>query len=501
LTRRLVGTYLVLAAILLLALVIPLGLTFADSQRTDLTARVERDAFTLASLGRDSVADPTPAQRRDLWEIARRYQEDTDGRVVLVDARGRLIADSDEPDGPGAPRSFASRPEIAEALGGGIATGERFSSTLGENLLLVAVPVASGGEVLGAVRITFPTDELDADTRRYWLLLAGVFLVGIAAVGAIGFVLARTVTGPLQRLRQSAVDLGRGDLSTRVGDAAGPPEVQDLAGSFDAMAGRLERLVAAQRDFAADASHQLRTPLAALQLRLENLREGAGEGGRRDADAALVEVERLSGIIDGLLILARAESPEPPLAEVAVAEVVADRVAAHEALAARRGVTLEGRAEPAAATAVPGALDQILDNLIDNAVKVSPRGGRVVVSARSAARGVEIHVVDQGPGMDEEERRHAFDRFWRSGATGRGGSGLGLAIVQRLATASGGTAELRPADGGGLDAVVTLPSAPPAEVPPEVGDGGTVGGVGGEAAVDRPGEVAREAPPDAHRRR
>ena len=86
-TRRLVGTYLVLAAILLLALVIPLGLTFADSQRSDLSARVERDAFTLASLGSEAVADPTPEQRRDLWTIARRYQDDTDGRVVLVDAR------------------------------------------------------------------------------------------------------------------------------------------------------------------------------------------------------------------------------------------------------------------------------------------------------------------------------------------------------------------------------------------------------------------------------
>ena len=221
-TRRLVGTYLVLAAILLLALVIPLGLTFADSQRSDLSARVERDAFTLASLGSESVADPTPEQRRDLWTIARRYQDDTGGRVVLVDAQGRLIADSDDAAGPGAPRSFASRPEIAQALAGDIASGERFSSTLGENLLAVAVPVASGGRVLGAVRITFPTDEIDADIRRYWLLLAGVTLVGIAAVGAIGLVLARTMTNPLQRLRQSAVSFGRGELSTREGEGPGP---------------------------------------------------------------------------------------------------------------------------------------------------------------------------------------------------------------------------------------------------------------------------------------
>ena len=220
--------------------------------------------------------------------------------------------------------------------------------------------------------------------------------------------------------------------------------MRDLAGSFDTMAGRLETLVASQREFAADASHQLRTPLAALRLRLENLREGADAGSHRDVDAALVEVERLAGIIDGLLVLARAESPEPTLVAVAVAEVVRDRVSAHEVLAARQGVTLSGRSERVSATAVLGAVDQMLDNLIDNAVKASPRGSEVTVRAAVTPGGVEIHVVDQGPGMSDEERRHAFERFWRSGATGRGGSGLGLAIVDRLARASGGARSCGP---------------------------------------------------------
>ena len=269
-TRRLVGTYLVLAAILLIALVIPLGLTFADNQRGDLSARVERDAFTLASLGRDSVADPTPAQRQDLWAIARRYQLDTGGRVVLVDARGRLIADSNEPGGPGVRRSFASRPEIQKALAGGIASGERFSNTLGQNLLLVAVPVASSGRVLGAVRITFPTDELDADTRRYWLLLAAITLVGMAAVGAIGFVLARTVTGPLQRLRQSAAALGRGELFDARGRGARPTRGARPGGQLrhDGRAARDARRVAARvrgRRLAPAANAPRRPPATARE--------------------------------------------------------------------------------------------------------------------------------------------------------------------------------------------------------------------------------------------
>ncbi len=139
-------------------------------------------------------------------------------------------------------------------------------------------------------------------------------------------------------------------------------------------------------------------------------------------------------------------------------EAVADRVTAHEALAARQGVSLSASGDRVSATAVPGALEQMLDNLIDNAVKASPRGSAVAVRATRTAAGVEVHVIDQGPGLSDEERRHAFDRFWRSGATGRGGSGLGLAIVDRLATASGGTAELRPGAGGGVVAVITLPA-------------------------------------------
>ena len=103
----------------------------------------------------------------------------------------------------------------------------------------------------------------------------------------------------------------------------------------------------------------------------------------------------------------------------------------------------------------------MLDNLIDNAVKASAAGvGGGRPRDAHGRRGVEVHVIDQGPGLSDEERRHAFDRFWRSGATGRGGSGLGLAIVDRLATASGGTAELRPGAGGGVDAVITPAGAP-----------------------------------------
>jgi signal transduction histidine kinase len=128
--------------------------------------------------------------------------------------------------------------------------------------------------------------------------------------------------------------------------------------------------------------------------------------------------------------------------------------------AERRRVELEKRGEPdLQALATPGALDQVLDNLLSNALAVSPLGSTIAVEAHADGERVEIHVVDEGPGMSADERRRAFDRFWRAGAAGTG-TGLGLAVVHRLVTADGGTIELREAAGGGLDAAIVLRRGP-----------------------------------------
>jgi signal transduction histidine kinase len=110
------------------------------------------------------------------------------------------------------------------------------------------------------------------------------------------------------------------------------------------------------------------------------------------------------------------------------------------------------------ALATPGALEQVLDNLVSNAIAVSPRGSTIAVEAHADADGIELHVVDQGPGMTAEQRARAFDRFWRAGPPGSG-TGLGLAIVHRLVSADGGTIELREPPGGGLDAAIRLRAA------------------------------------------
>jgi signal transduction histidine kinase len=455
-SRRLLLGYLGLVVVVLAALEIPLGVQNARSERSDLETKVEHDATTLASLSQDALRRPTRASLAPVAAVAYRYRRETGGRVVIVNQAGTALIDTN-PRGPGVER-FASRPEIAAALRGEVAAGTRHSRTLGANLLYVAVPVASGGVVRGAARITYPTSAVDHRIRRYWLVLAAIAGVVLAVAGLIGLRLAGFVARPLRRLEHTAGELGRGDLTARADETEGPEEVRSLAAVFNHTASQLEQLMRSQDEFVADASHQLRTPLTALRLRLENLSRDVRPEGEAELAAALAEVERLNGLVDALLALARADAKAAPAGRVDLAALVHERADAWNALADERGIRLAAVArDGAAAQASDARVRQVLDNLIENAVEVSPRGGSVTLEARAAPPWVELRVRDEGPGMSADERGRAFDRFWR-GREGHG-SGLGLAIVRRLVEADGGTVELQGDDGRGLEAVVRLRSA------------------------------------------
>ncbi len=245
----------------------------------------------------------------------------------------------------------------------------------------------------------------------------------LGAAALVGIFLSRWVTQPLAPMRRAAVRLGHGDLTARVGPGPGPPEVQEVATAFDEMAGRLEQLVDAQEAFVADASHQLRTPLTALRLRLENLEtEIAGADAQDDLAGARRETQRLSRLIDGLLTLARADRGTD-WSERQVLEVQAatdERIDTWRPIAEECDVELVGEPSDLRVDVSPDRLAQVLDNLLANATDASPRGTRLRLFARRSPDGrwVEIHVVDQGPGLDPEQRRRAFDRFWRTPTTG-----------------------------------------------------------------------------------
>ncbi len=453
-SRRLLVSYLALAIVVLALLEIPLGISYARNERHDLSADVERDAVALASLAEDSLEAraPVPAS---FVTTARRYQSDTGGRVVVVDAQGHALVDS---EAAGVGGDFSTRPEIAAALDGTVATGTRYSSTLGTNLLYVAVPAASGGVVHGAVRITYPTSEVDERVRRYWLILAAIAAVVLAVAVALAGGFARWIVRPLSRVDAAAGQVAAGNLGVRV-PATGPPELRRLAGSFNEMVAKLQALLHSQEQFVADASHQLRTPLTALRLRLENLAQEDALQRDDELEGALDELERLGALVDGLLTLARADRAASVPVELDVEAAIDERVEAWAALAEEQRVQLRARVDGRPrARVTEGRIEQVLDNLLANALEVAPAGSQIELTAERAGGWVEIHVQDRGPGMSDEEIARAFDRFWRVGE-GKRGFGLGLAIVQRLVAADGGAIELRPRPGGGLEAIIRLPAA------------------------------------------
>jgi signal transduction histidine kinase len=452
-SRRILLAFLGLVVVVLAALEVPLGVQNARTEQRTLSTKLERDATTLASLSEDSLKPSGRALLRPLAAFVYRYAQDTGGRVVIVDARALAVLDTNA--SRTGTETFASRPEIKAALAGSVASGTRRSATLRARLLYVAVPVLSAGKVVGAVRITYPTSAVDSRVRRYWLVLAAIAAIVLLVAAAVGMRVAAFVARPLRGLERTAAAVGGGELSTRAAEDAGPPEVRSLAAVFNDTVAKLEHLLSSQQEFVADASHQLRTPLTALRLRLENLARDVAEPGQADLAGALAEVERLAGLVDGLLSLARADSAASPAGRVDVGAVLHNRIDAWASLAEERDVRLladVGAARPAAAS--EERLRQVLDNLIENALEASPAGGTVTLSARSAPPWVEIRVRDEGPGMSDDERRRAFDRFWRARAGE--GSGLGLAIVRRLVEADGGTVELAPASGRGLEAVIRL---------------------------------------------
>ena len=452
-SRHILLGYLGLVIVVLVALEVPLGIQNARTERRDLEAKVERDATALASVSQDALRAPSRRSVRALGAVAYGYDRQTGGRVVIVNRRGLALVDT-RPRGTGA-ESFASRPEIAAALRGRVAVGTRRSKTLHRTLLYVAVPAAAAGRVAGAVRITYPTSTVDARVRRYWLVLAAIAAIALAAAAVVGFLVARFVSRPLAQLEDAAAAVGRGDLSARAPENVGPPEVRSLAAVFNETNAKLEQLLQSEEEFVADASHQLRTPLTAVRLRLENLERDVAPAGQLELDGAIAEVERLGVLVDGLLALSRAAAEAAPAEAVDVAETVAERVDAWSALAQERGLELVAETDGAGSVrAAPERLRQVLDNLIENAFEVSSAGGSVTVEARPAPPWVELRVRDEGPGLDAEGRRRAFDRFWR-GRTGEG-SGLGLAIARRLVETDAGEIELLPSPGGGLEAIVRL---------------------------------------------
>jgi two-component system OmpR family sensor kinase len=242
-----------------------------------------------------------------------------------------------------------------------------------------------------------------------------------------------------------------------------PDELQPLARNLNELLARLDAALASQRRFTADAAHELRTPLAALTLQLDLARRATNP---HDVAVALDDLEsgvaRASHVVEQLMTLARVE-PEAMAQQRTACDLVAiakDAIVARAALAADKGIDLGlARATPAIVTGDPTSLGILLSNLLDNALRYTPRGGRIDVTIDADASGATLSVADTGPGIPVEARERVFDRFYRGDDVATPGSGLGLSIVKRIVDAHGASIELGDgAEGSGLVVRVRFPT-------------------------------------------
>ncbi|MFJ4205687.1 sensor histidine kinase [Streptomyces sviceus] len=442
-TRRLTWTLLALTSVLLVLAVVPLAVLMTARERVAFRDDQRAATRVVAAAAEEHLSDhkPPTGMRREL-DVAARAGD----CAAVYDASARLVASTP---------CTSARGGEAEELVENVLAGHEPEPPEDEGRLLAAEPAGEVRQPAGAVVLARSAAPLDARVAAIWGWSAAICAVGLGASVLLSVRLARWVSRPLSALDASARKLGEGALDERADVSGGPPEVRRLAATFNTMAARTEALVHGHRAVIADVSHQLRTPLAALRLRLDVLGMGAEGDTAAELTAAQEEISRLSRLVDGLLAVSRAEQASPRPTAVPVDEVVTERVVAWSPVAEERGVRLRASEGPALTVSLgSGHLEQILDNLIANALDAVPDEGNVTVGHQLVGSSARMWVRDDGPGMTAEAKAVAFRRFGNSEARG---TGLGLAIVHRLVTVNGGNARLEDTPGGGLTVVLDLP--------------------------------------------
>lgn len=336
--------------------------------------------------------------------------------------------------------------EVRDALAG--KTDADTANVAGAPSRVLAEPIDLGGGQRGALVISRSVAEMEQILTEHEQLLAviAVGLVGVASL--LGYWLAGRALRPVRAIAAMAKEMGEGRLDARIElDLAPGDELGELAGTFNDMLGRLEMSFATLRRFTADAAHDLRAPLTLLRSEVEVALSRPRSGAEYQASlrTVLAETARLSRLADQLLLLARADAGalRPRGDDIDVADLVDEAVSHWETLARDRGVVVTTKI-PDSGVIVGDSdmLRRLLDNLIDNAIRHTPSGGDIEVSAALLGDRWCIDVRDSGEGISAEARKVVFERFTRGDhARGRetGGAGLGLAVCAAIARLHGGS--------------------------------------------------------------
>jgi len=306
--------------------------------------------------------------------------------------------------------------------------------------------------------------DVDSTLHRLTLIELLATAAVLAALAALGLWVVRLGLRPLREIEQTAEAITAGDLSRRIEHPDSRTEVGRVGSALNAMLDRIEASDRRLRRFIADASHELRTPLAAVRAYAELFGRGAAsrpEDLERSMSGITREAERMSLLVDDLLLLARLDEGRPlERKAVDLAQLVGEAVDAARVVEPDRRIDVS--VQPATVTGDEARLRQVLDNLFANARSHTPAGTAVSVHLQRADGRARLSIADHGPGLTDDEAARVFERFYRADASRSresGGVGLGLSIVAAVIEAHGGTAEAGPTPGGGATFIVTLPLA------------------------------------------
>lgn len=375
---------------------------------------------------------------------------ESQGRVsmVLFDATRRPLCSSPRAD----VANLAADPAGLAANEDGRREGTRaqVSVTGPSGTSYVAAAVSRRGFSAMSVRPPFPYGEVG---------------LAILVSGLVCFAMARYLARPLQRIRDASYRLAAGDLNARVGASVGrrSDEIGDLVRDFDAMAGRIEALVHSQSQLLSDMSHELRSPLARLNVALALARRKAGSDAHADLDRIEVEADRMNELIGRILALARAEhaTPNAPSTVVDLTSIVRGVTDDAQFEAGQQGKSVVLHAQgPVELAADAPLIASAVDNVVRNGVRHTGANTQVDVTVERHDREAIVRVRDHGPGVPDADRERIFSPFHRVEAhrnRDTGGVGLGLAIARRAVAVHGGAIGAENADGGGLCVTIRLP--------------------------------------------
>ncbi|HET6594792.1 MAG TPA: ATP-binding protein [Anaerolineales bacterium] len=328
------------------------------------------------------------------------------------------------------------------------------------------IPIIEEGDVIGfliPLRSQFEgaPRELEFIRRINRLLLYGA-LIGAVIALLLGIFLSRTLTRPIRELTQATHAISDGDLSQQV-PVRSDDELGELAKAFNKMSSELSRSVSARKQMTADIAHELRTPLSLILGHTEAVHDGVLPPTRENFEIIREEAARLEHLVNDLRLLSLADAGELSIHPQTVEpeRLLQDIASSYQYQAQRKNLRLEVEIASSLSPIEvdPGRLTQVLTNILDNALRYTPEGGRIILSAKETQGQVQFAIQDSGPGLNAEDLARVFDRFYRTDVSRQrdGGSGLGLAIAKSIVQAHGGQISATSEPGQGLNVLISLP--------------------------------------------